>query len=60
MLSPTSSTVGLVVSPRTASGVNPTTYQNHVSHILSHTMEDVYRIQVRQLALSGLFSTILT
>lgn len=28
-------------------GIDPTLYQNHVSHILSHTMEDVYRIQVK-------------
>jgi paired amphipathic helix protein Sin3a len=27
-------------------GVDPTLYRNHVSHILSHTMEDVYRFQL--------------
>ncbi len=31
--------------------INSGLYQNHVAHILSHTMEEVYRIQVR-LALS--------
>ena len=30
-------------------GVDPVLYRNHVSCILSHTMEDVFRIQVRSI-----------
>ena len=37
---------GLAVEAAEKRGVDPEFYLNHVSAILSHTMEDVYRIQV--------------
>jgi histone deacetylase complex regulatory component SIN3 len=43
-------------------GVDPVLYRNHVSCILSHTMEDVFRIQVRLFSLAAVscgFSVVL-